>query len=143
MRWKNGKVRKLFVGAASLAALFILGCASGVRTGYDGDYPPEPEQVTTLIPITIENHRTLDAIPPHFLLIGAGRHDLGPVEGMGGKLSRLIDTSWLGPSGCVRIVAHYVGTGDFVFDEFCWRAGERISVTLDDIFNPVAAWSHR
>ena len=122
-----------------LLALALVACATVRDPSYDAADSPSPESVL----ITIENHRTTDAIPPHFVLVGMGRYDLGPVSGMGGKLTRLIDVRWLGPMGCTRIIAHYAGIGDLTYDEFCWKRGEKIWVALDDIFVPVAAWSHR
>jgi hypothetical protein len=104
---------------------------------------PTSADLTTLVPITIENNRTNDVIDPRFRLVGSGSHDLGIVGGMGGRLRRMIDTRWFDANGCMTIVAHYVGGRDLTFDRFCWRHGERIDVALDDIFNPVAAWAHR
>lgn len=125
--------------AVPLVVILSLACAT---VTHDPSYDGVSDPVESVL-LVIENHRTTDAIAPHFILFGTGRYDLGPVGGMGGKLTRLIDVRWLGPSGCSRIVAHYAGIGDLAFDEFCWRRGEHITVTLDDIFVPAAAWSHR
>jgi hypothetical protein len=135
----------LFAGVMVMFAI-LTACAT-VRhdPAYDGEVLlSAPTADSSLyVPIHIENHRTIDALPPTFYLTGSGRHSLGIVQGVDGKLDRLIDTSWFGADGCMTITAHYVGWGDLVFDRFCWRPGERIDVALDNIFNPVAAWSHR
>jgi hypothetical protein len=129
-----------------LAPVLSIACAT-VRHDplYDGalDIPESNTDSAYLIPVHVENHRTIDALAPHIILSGSGRHDLGIVSGVGGRLDRFIDSSWLGADGCFQITAHYVGTGDLVFDRVCWRRGERIEATLDNVFNPVASWAHR
>lgn len=123
----------------------VLACATprGVP-GYDGDLiPQDAADSTTLVRVHIENHRTVDAIAPTIYLTGSGRHSLGRIEGMGGKIDRFIDKNWLGSDGCFQISAHYAGSGDLTFDKVCWRRGDRIEATLDNVFNPIAAWSRR
>lgn len=139
---KHGRIRSALALAIVVPLYIILatGCAS--RTFYDGELTPESDSAT-FIPLRIENHRTVDAIPPHFVLTGSGRHDLGPVGGMGGVLERFIDASWLDAERCLTITAHYVGGRDLVFDKACWRKGERISASLDNIFVAGSSWSHR
>ena len=129
-----------------LAAVLAIGCVPALKRDplYDGETITETSADSAyMIPIFIENNRTMDPVDPQLYLMGSGRHSLGIVPNMGGKLSRLVDSSWLGPDGCIVIVAHYVGGRDLVFDKVCWHPGERIDVALDDIFNPVASWSHR
>lgn len=126
-----------------LYIILTTGCATAKGVPfYDGELTPDSDSAT-FIPLRIENHRTVDAIPPHFVLSGSGRHDLGPVGGMGGVLERFIDASWLDAERCLTITAHYVGGRDLVFDKACWRKGERISASLDNIFIPGSSWSHR
>lgn len=131
--------------AIAIALIALTACATVAHDPlYDG--APEmaaPTASATFIRIHVENHRTKDAISPTIYLLGSGRHSLGTVLGMGGKIDRFIDTAWLDPSGCMTISAHYAGSGDLVFDPFCWRPGQWVDVTLDDTFNPVAAWAHR
>ena len=131
--------------AAVVLLAFATACASIKHDpSYDGEQAISPSAVSvTLVPIIIENNRTNDAIDPHFRLVGSGLHDLGIVQGMGGRLHRMSDTRWFDADGCMTIIAHFVGVGDLTFNRFCWRRGERIDVALDDIFNPVAAWAHR
>lgn len=126
----------------AVAAFLVMatGCA-GKQSIYD-ELAPESDSAT-FVHLRIENHRTIDAIPPHFILSGSGRHDLGPIEGMGGSLDRLVDVSWFDAERCLTITAHYVGGRDLVFDRACWRRGERITASLDNIFVPGSAWSHR
>lgn len=151
MRSKEQRVsdRRLCAATLSLFAVFVAllftACAPprGV-SGYDGDLIPQSDaDSTTLVRVHIENHRTIDAVDPTIYLSGSGRHSLGRIEGMGGKIERFIDTLWLGPDGCFQITAHYAGGGDLVFDRVCWRRGEYIEATLDNVFNSVASWSHR
>jgi hypothetical protein len=125
--------------------LVVAACASVRDPMYDGDVviPTTSSDSATFIRITIENNRTIDAIPPAFYLTGTGRHALGIVQGMGGKLVKMIDTSWFGVDGCLTITAHYVGSGDLVFDRICWSPGYVIDVSLDNLFNPISAWAHR
>jgi len=126
-------------------ALALVGCATVQHDPlYDGAPIVEREAVDTVtqVRITIENHRTHDAIDPTLYLVGNGRHYLGQVRGIDGKLDRQIDASWFGPDRCMTIIAHYAGAGDLTFERFCWRPGERIDVSLDNLFNPIAAWSH-
>lgn len=134
-----------------MAALFftviLTGCAT-TRTiprdpFYDGGELVLSGDSTTFIRIKIENHRTKDDADPRIYVVGSGSHSLGVIGGINGKIDRLIDTRWLGPDGCLRIVAHYVGLGDLVFSNVCWRPGEFIEAALDDLFNPNTAWSHR
>lgn len=138
-----------FLAAACLttaAIIFMLsGCASprGVPD-YDGDLiPQDAADSSVFVRVHIENHRTVDAIAPTIYLTGSGRHSLGRIEGMGGMIDRLVDTNWFDASGCMQISAHYTGSGDLTFDKFCWRKGETVEATLDNVFNPVAAWGHR
>lgn len=138
-----------FLAAACLttaAIIFMLsGCASprGVPD-YDGDLiPQDAADSTTYVKVHIENHRTVDALAPTIYLTGSGRHSLGRIEGMGGKIDRLVDTSWFGADGCLQLSAHYVGSGDLVFDRLCWRPHETITASLDNIFVSGSAWSHR
>lgn len=133
--------------AVPLWIILATGCASprGVPL-YDGD------DVTNLVTspdsalyvrVHIENHRTVDAIAPTIYLTGSGRHSLGRIEGMGGKIDRLVDTAWFGADNCLQISAHYAGGRDLTFDRICWRKGERIIADLDNVFSPIAAWSSR
>lgn len=139
---------RLFAGAAFLTVasfIVMLGCASprGVPL-YDGELIPQNvTDSVTLVRVHIENHRTVDAVDPTIYLNGSGRHSLGRIQGMGGKIDRLVDTNWFGSDGCMQISAHYAGSGDLVFDRFCWRVGERIGASLDNIFVAHSAWSHR
>lgn len=150
MRSKEQRVsdRRLCAATLSVFAVFVTllftACASprGVP-GYDGDLIPDASDSVTLVRVHIENHRTVDAIAPTIYLAGSGRHSLGRIEGMGGKIDRFIDTNWLGSDGCFQISAHYAGSGDLTFDKVCWRRGESIEATLDNVFNSIASWSHR
>lgn len=151
MRSKEQRVsdRRLCAATLSVFAVFVTllftACATprGVP-GYDGELIPEVAagDSVTLVPFLLENHRTIDANPPHILFISFGRHDLGTVQGYGTALRTMIDTRWIAADGCVQIIAHYVGTSDLVFDRFCWRKGERIGASLDNIFVAHSAWSH-
>lgn len=102
-----------------------------------------PEIESGYTRITIQNNRVSDAIDPTFYLTGTGRHSLGIVRGMGGKVTKLIDTRWFGPGGCMTISAHYAGYGDLTFERFCWFPGQVIDVSLEELFNPISAWAHR
>lgn len=130
-----------------LYIILATGCATarGVPD-YDGADVPSlvtsPDS-TTYVRVHIENHRTVDAIAPTIYLTGSGRHSLGRIEGMGGKIDRLVDTSWFASDGCLQLSAHYVGSGDLVFDRLCWREHEIITASLDNIFIAASAWSHR
>jgi hypothetical protein len=126
---------------AALALLALSACATVPNT-YDGQLTI-PETSGTFVPVTISNNRSRDVDnPPTFFLVGSGRHSLGVVSGEE-KRTVLIDEKWLPSDGCVNIVAHYVGRGDLAYSQFCWRKGDVIEVTLDEQFNPVAAWAHR
>ena len=127
--------------AVPLAIILSTGCSPRMSYYNGGDTEIQPSE--QYVRLTINNRRTNDALAPHIILIGNGRHELGIVQGMGGKLSKLVDTRWFGASGCFRVIAHYVGTGDLIFDEVCWRPGEVVTASLDDIFIPAALWSHR
>lgn len=145
MRYNRLRTTLALVIAVPLA-IVVFGCASAQHDpSYDGalEIPDSPSDSAMFVPVHIENHRTIDALPPTIYLNGSGRHSLGRIEGMGGKIDRLVDTSWFDPSGCMQISAHYAGSGDLIFDRFCWRKGERIEATLDNVFNPIAAWAHR
>lgn len=151
MRSKEQRVsdKRLCAATLSVFAVFVTllftACASprGVPL-YDGDLlPQDVTDSVTLVRIHIENHRTVDAVDPTIYLNGSGRHSLGRIQGMGGKIDRLVDTNWFGSDGCMQISAHYTGSGDLVFDRFCWRKGEIVEAQLDNVFNPTAAWSHR
>lgn len=133
---------RLVLGIILAGAIAIaIGCASSPRVPLN-EIEALPDG-TVLVALTITNARTRDAIDPHIYLVGRGRHFLGVVGGMGGTKSRLVDTRWFDPEGCMRIVARFVGKGELRFDRFCWRRGEVIEVTLYDPFNPISAWSHR
>ena len=125
----------------------LTACATVPRgtPGYDG----ETEIVETtasdsvmFVPVRIENNRSRDIIAPRFYLDGFGRHSLGIVEQMH-TVTKLVDVKWLRSDGCMRIVAHYVGVGDWTSNEFCWRRGETITVSLQPILSTSNAWSHR
>lgn len=124
----------LAITIAAVVAFFVMeGCTPRIDL-------PEIESGYTRI--TIQNNRMSDAIDPTFYLTGTGRHSLGIVRGMGGHLSRLIDTRWFGPGNCMTISAHYAGYGDLTFERFCWFQGQVIEVSLEELFNPIAAWAH-
>lgn len=114
------------------------GCTPNYYNGGDTEIQP----VESYIRVTIQNNRSADPIDPTFYLVGQGRHSLGVVKGLETK-SVLVDTKWLPTDGCVRVVAHYVGEGDWTSEQFCWRRGEVIEVALQNIFSTSSAWSHR
>lgn len=145
MRYKRVRTTLALVIAVPLA-IAVAGCASVQHDPlYDGEIIPQvpSADTVTFIPFVLENHRTIDLNPPHILFISFGRRDLGIVQGYGTALRTMIDTRWIAADGCIQIVAHYVGTGDLVFDRFCWRKGERITASLDNIFVAGSAWSRR
>jgi hypothetical protein len=145
MRRVSESDKRWCLGTLTVLVLFLAFLWSCASNPYDGDLRPvaEPDTSST-VTLNIENRRSRDAMDPHIYLLGTGRHDVGVVRGMGGSLHRKIDKSWFGPDGCMTIVAHYVGGRDLVFERFCRSLGDRkIDVALDDLFNPVAAWSHR
>lgn len=127
----------------ALALLALTACASVQHDPrYDGELTI-PETQGTYVPVRIANNRSRDvSSPPTFYFVGSGRHSLGIVSGNESR-TVLIDESWIPSDGCIVISAHYVGRGDLEYDQFCWRKGDVIEVTLDDQFNKVAAWSHR
>lgn len=129
------------------SAVLSIGCATVHHDPlYDGDpvvIPDTWSDSTTLVPITIVNSRVRDAIDPHFYFLSNGRHPLGIVHGLGEKKTLFVDTKWIRSDGAITIVAHYPSGGDFVYETFYWKPGLRIDVSLDDIFNPIAAWAHR
>lgn len=145
---KHQRIRSALALAIAVPLWIILatGCASprGVPD-YDGDLIPQSDATdsVTFVKVHIENHRTVDALAPTIYLTGSGRHSLGRIEGMGGKIDRLVDTAWFASDGCLQLSAHYVGNGDLVFDRLCWRKGEIITASLDNIFVSGSAWSHR
>lgn len=133
------------IGIASVAAAVVMmSCASIPHDPlYDGeerivDLPDS----TILIRLTIQNNRTRDALDPHFYLLGTGRHSLGIVAGMGTKKVLFVDTKWLAPDGCVTIIAHYVGLGDWTSAKACWHNGYVFDVSLQEIFSTSTAWAH-
>lgn len=133
------------IGIANIAAaLVMMSCATIPHDPlYDGeerivDLPDS----TTLIRLTIVNNRVQDMTPPHFYLLGTGRHSLGVVSGMGTKKVLFVNTKWLGPDGCVTIIAHYVGLGDWVSAKACWHEGYVFDVSLQEIFATSTAWAH-
>lgn len=145
MKYVRARTTLALAIAIPLWIILATGCATarGVPD-YDGDLiPQDAADSTTYVKVHIENHRTVDAIAPTIYLTGSGRHSLGRIEGMGGKIDRLVDTSWFDASGCMQISAHYAGSGDLTFDRICWRKGERIIADLDNVFSPIAAWSSR
>jgi hypothetical protein len=127
-----------------LLALFgVLGCASVSHDPlYDGTTVIYQATDSKEIQVTINNNRSRDLTDPRFYLIGMGRHDLGIVGSLSSKTQKM-DRAWLGPDGCMSVVAHYVGTGDWVSDKVCWSPGEVIEVSLNPIFSTSTAWSHR
>lgn len=139
------------LGLAIGIPLYIIlttGCVPALKHDplYNGEVVPQveaPPDTIRVFLIHIENNRTKDALPPHFIITGSGRHDLGIIEGMGGHLDRPIDTAWLDGERCMTIIAHYIGGGDLVFDRTCWKKGERVTASLDNIFVPGSSWSHR
>lgn len=148
-RSQRAKDWRLFGIAAFLTVFsFIViftGCATarGVSE-YDGvlQLPRSDADSVTLVLVTIQNNRGRDLTSPRFYLDGMGRHDLG-IVGSYSTVTKLVDTSWFGPDGCMKIVAHYVGAGDWTSSQFCWRRGEVIDVWLQQIFTTSSAWSHR
>lgn len=145
MKYVRARTALALLIAVPLYIILATGCATprGVPD-YDGDLiPQDAADSSVFVRVHIENHRTVDAIAPTIYLTGSGRHSLGRIEGMGGMIDRLVDTNWFDASGCMQISAHYTGSGDLTFDKFCWRQGEIVEATLDNVFNPVAAWAHR
>lgn len=149
MRSKTNEWR-LFgaAGFLTVAAFLVMatGCATarGGVSGYDGEMeiPPTYEDSVTLIPVTISNNRNRDITAPRFHLLGLGRHDLGYVQPMH-TVRKLVDRNWFGTDGCVKIVAHWVGAGDWTSQEFCLHRGETVSVNLEAILSTSNAWAHR
>ncbi|MDQ6769476.1 MAG: hypothetical protein M3Z54_05775 [Gemmatimonadota bacterium] len=135
------KHRTLAVAAIAL----VTGCVQHDPL-YDGE-PATPlvtsGDITTLIPLTIQNNRVDDAIDPTFYLAGTGRHSLGVVKGMGGKRIQFVDTKWFGSDNCFTVVAHYSGGGDYTFDRTCWRPGYVVEISLESIYSTSSAWAHR
>jgi len=128
-----------------LAAVLAIGCASprGIPDYDGGTLAPETTaDSTTFIPVTIHNHRSRDVANPPSFFLTPGRHALGVVSGSEDRTT-MIDVSWLPSDGCVQIVAHYVGLGDLMYDQFCVRRGDVIDISLDEPFNSTSAWSHK
>lgn len=144
MKYVRARTALALLIAVPLYIILATGCATprGVPD-YDGDLIPQSATVPDSVRVTILNERTIDAQPPRIYLDGMGRHDLGIISSIDGRISRLVSTSWFGPSGCFTIVAHFVGRGDLRFSEVCWRPGEVVSATLLNHFDPRTAWSHR
>lgn len=144
---RYGRLRTALALTIGVPLYIILstGCAS-VPTHdplYNGDPLYTSSDSTTFVRLKIENLRTQDAIPPHIYLVGSGTHPLGVLMGMGGKIDRLVDTSWFRPDGCFQIVAHFPGSGNFSFSVICWKPGEMAEATLLDHWDPNTAWAHR
>lgn len=133
-------------GFLTVAAFLVMASCATIPHDplYDGGEPIiEIPDSTTLVRLTILNNRVQDALDPHFYLLGTGRHSLGIVPGMGGKREHFVDTRWFAPDGCMVVIAHYVGLGDWTSQRFCWRSGEVIDVSLQAIMSTSTAWSHR
>lgn len=128
-----------------VAVLLFTGCASVPKVmDYDEAlFEGNARDSATYVRLRIQNHRISDAIDPRFYLVGAGSHSLGVVRGMGGSMTRLVDTAWFGADGCMTVVAHYAGVGDWVSPRFCWTPGNVIDVNLQELIATSSAWAHR
>lgn len=92
--------------------------------------------------VTIQNSRISDALAPRFYLVGSGRLSLGIIPDLTDK-TVWVDARWLAPDGCMAVIAHFVGGGDWESERFCWVPGERVDVKMLDLLSASSAWSHR